>query len=91
MGVVAICPYLASVKFLGKRTAKFLVQKFLFKLTGAFATILRICLGVSINFSAGSLGNLIYGNAWCLSSVGGMVGLVADYFSDRKIDGYIRF
>lgn len=87
---MAICPYLAPIKYLGKQAAKALVQKYLPKLAGAFAKIVRTALGVSINVSAGKLGSLVFGNAWCLTSLGGVVALVADGVSDGRVDGMIR-
>lgn len=85
------CPYLAPIKFMGKNAAKALVSKFLPNITGAFSKILKSVLGVGINASTGKLGSLIFGNLWCLTSVGGIVSLAADYFSDKKLDARVCF
>ncbi|NLD51119.1 MAG: hypothetical protein GX660_28625 [Clostridiaceae bacterium] len=87
---LAVAPYLAPIKFLGKNLAKALVSKFLPQLAGVFRTMIQMVAGVAINMTNGALGNLLFGNVWCLTSVGGMVGLAADYFSDGKVDGTVR-
>lgn len=85
------CPYLAPIKYLGKNAAKALVSKFLPQLTGALASIVKTVLGVGINVSTGTIGNLVFNNLWCLTSIGGIIGLAADYISDKKIDGWVCF
>jgi len=89
VAALAICPYLAPVKYLGKSLAKSLVKKFLPKLAGAFSKILSTVLGLGINISTGKLGGLIFDNLWCLTSVGGIVALAADYFSDNSVDNKV--
>ena len=90
VAALAVCPYLAPIKYMGKNLAKALVSKCLPKLAGAFAKVLKMALGVGINIATGKLGSLIFGNLWCLTSVGGIVSLTADYFSDGRIDGLVR-
>ncbi|RKJ67900.1 hypothetical protein [Roseburia sp. 1XD42-69] len=87
---LAICPYLAPVKFMGKCAAKALVKTYLNHLSGAFRKIVQMGIGVSINISNGMIGKLLFSNAWCLTSVGGMVSLIADYATDRKLDGRVK-
>jgi len=87
---LAVAPYLAPIKFLGRTLAATLVSKFLPQLAGVFKSLIQMVIGVSINMTTGALGNLLFGNLWCLTSVGGIVGLAADYFSDGTIDGTIR-
>ena len=79
---LAVAPFLAPIKFLGKTLAKNLVSKFLPQLAGVFKTLISMVTGVAINMTSGAIGNLIFGNLWCLTSVGGMVGL------DGKRNGY---
>lgn len=86
---MAICPALAPVKFMGKQAAKFLVKRYLPQLAGWAAKAARLALGVSINVVNGSIGNLLFANGWCLTSVGGMISLILDVASDGRCDGYI--
>lgn len=87
---VAICPYLAPVKYAGKAAAQAIVKTYLPRLVGAFKKIIQTCIGISINVTTGTIGKLLFANAWSLTSVGGMVSLIADYASDKKLDGWVR-
>lgn len=33
----------------------------------------------------------MFGNLWCLTSIGGMSSLGADYATDGRINGVVRF
>lgn len=85
------CPYFAPLKFAGKAAAKALVKTYLPQLAGVFRKILTSAIGMGINVSTGTLGNILFSNAWCLTSVGGMVSLVADIVTDGKCDKKISF
>ncbi len=85
------CPYFAPLKFAGKSAAKALVKVYLPKLAGAFRKIVTSALGFGINVSTGTLGNILFSNAWCLTSVGGMVSLAADILTDGRCDKKISF
>lgn len=85
------CPYLAPLKFMGKCAAKALVKVYLPALAGVFRKIVTTAIGVGINVMTGTLRNILFSNAWCLTSVGGMVSLVADIVSDGKYDKRISF
>ena len=86
---LAFCPYLAPVKFLGKSAAKALVKRYLPKLAGAFYKVATTALGFGINVSTGTLGNILFSHAWCLTSVGGMIALALDIRVDGRLDGWI--
>lgn len=88
---LAFCPYFAPLKFAGKAAAKALVKVYLPHLAGVFRKIVTTAIGVGINVTNGTLGNILFSNAWCLTSVGGMVSLVADIVSDGKCDKKITF
>ena len=88
---MAFCPYLAPIKFMGKTAAKKLVSKYLPQIAGVFKKILTSALGIGINVSTGTIGKVVFGNLWCLTSIGGMVSLVADYATDGRINGVVRF
>ncbi len=88
---LAFCPYLAPVKYMGKAAAIAFIKVHLPKLAGAFRSIVQTAIGASINISTGALGNLLFANAWCFTSIGGMVSVAADYFSDGSLDGQVRF
>lgn len=79
---------LAPLKFLGKSAAIALVKRFAPQLGGFIAWAARSVLGAAINMSSGTILSLVVGNASCLTSVGGLVGLVADA-ADGKINGRI--
>lgn len=85
------CPYFAPLKFVGKSAAKALVRVYLPKLAGMFRRILTAAIGVGINVSTGTLGNILFSNAWCLTSVGGMLSLAADILSDGVCNKRISF
>lgn len=85
------CPYLAPLKFMEKCAAKALVKVYLPALAGVFRKIVTTAIGVGINVMTGTLRNILFSNAWCLTSVGGMVSLVADIVSDGKCDKRISF
>ncbi|SCP99846.1 hypothetical protein SAMN05421730_10654 [Anaerobium acetethylicum] len=91
VAALAVCPYLAPIKYMGKAAAIALVKVYLPKLAGAFKTIIQMAIGASINITTGAIGNLLLGNAWSLTSVGGMVALAADFFSDGMVDTRVRF
>ena len=86
---MCICPSLAPIKFLGKQAAKALVKRFLPKLAGWAARAASMALGIAINVTSGSIGSWLLGNAWCFTSVGGVISLILDKVVDGKIDGYI--
>lgn len=86
---LALCPALAPIKAMGKAAAQSLVKKYLPNLAGWAAKAASTVLGVSINVTSGAIGSLISGNLWCLTSVGGVISLILDYASDRKVDGRI--
>ena len=86
---LSICWYLALIKFMGKQAAAALVKKYLPKLSGVIAKAAKSVLGVSINVSSGAIGSKILGNAWCLTSLGGIVCLGLDWATDGKINNRI--
>lgn len=67
------------------------VNSYLPALAGVFRKIVTKAIGVGINVTTGTLGNILFSNAWCLTSMGGMVSLVADIVSDGKCDKRISF
>lgn len=73
---------------MGKAAAKAFVRTNINQITGAVRWAVQTVLGGSINLTSGALGNLLLGNAWCLTSPGGMVALAADYFSDNLLNDY---
>ena len=85
---LAICPYLAPVKWLGRQAAARLVSKFLPKLVGAAAYLARTVLGMSINATTGKIGSMIYGDVWAFTSVGGIIALALD-IADGNKNGWI--
>lgn len=85
------CPYFAPLKFVGKSAAKALVKVYLPALAGVFRKLVTTAIGVGINVTTGTLGNILFSNAWCLTSVGGMVSLVADIVSDGSCNKRISF
>ncbi len=84
-----ICPTLAPIKFMGKQAAKALVKRYLPKLAGWVAKAATMALGMTINVANGGIQSIIWGNAWCLTSVGGVISLILDIASDGRCDGYI--
>lgn len=88
---LVFCPYFAPLKFAGKAAAKALVKRYLPKLAGVFKQLVTSAIGVGINVSTGTLGNILFSNAWCLTSVGGMVSLVTDIVTDGRCDKKISF
>lgn len=86
-----ICPYFAPLKYMGKCAAKALVKVYLPALAGVFRKLLTTAIGVGINVTTGKLGDILFSNAWCLTSVGGMVSLVADIASDGCCNKIISF
>ena len=85
------CPYFAPLKFAGRSAAKALVKVYLPKLAGVFRKLVTSAIGLAINVSVGTLGNILLSNAWCLTSVGGMVSLALDIITDGRCDKKITF
>ena len=88
IGALAFAPYLAPMKFMGKEAAKFLVKRYLPKLTGVALKAARTLLGITINAVNGAIGTWLLGYGWALTSVGNLLALVGDAL-DGNVDGWI--
>ena len=87
---VAVAPWLAPLKYAGKAAAIAFVKVNLKKFAGAAKWVIQTAIGGSINMSVGAMGNLLFSNAWCFTSIGGIMSLIADaVFSG--IDGKIKW
>ena len=87
---VATAPWLAPLKYAGKAAAIAFVKVNLPKFAGAAKWLIQTAIGGSINMSVGAIGNLLFSNAWCFTSIGGIMSLIADaVFSG--IDGKIAW
>lgn len=91
MIALSFCWYLAPIKFMGKQAARSLVSKYLSQLSGLVIKAARILFGMAINSVIGSIGQLIFNNLWCLTSIGGVIALGLDYVTDRRINNRIVF
>ena len=85
---MAMCPYFAPLKIMGRQAAANLVSRNLWRLAPAAAKIARSVLGLSINATAGKIGKAIFGYGWYFTSVGGVIAISLD-IADGKIDGWI--
>lgn len=75
----------AGVKLIGKTFGKMAAKK----LSGFLAKIVAGAVSMFINVSVGTLGNMIFGAFWAITSLGNMIGYVLDMIFDGKNNGII--
>lgn len=89
-GALIVAPWLAPLKYAGKAAAIAYVKVNLQHFANAAKKIIQWAIGTTVNMSVGAIGNLLFSNAWCFTSIGGIVSLIADaYWSG--IDGKIAW
>lgn len=81
-------------KFLSKKAFEKLAKKVFTKtiinlIVKSVVFLLTSILSLTINISIGTIGNLVCGCMWMLTSIGNFIGGILD-FCDGKYDGYFR-
>ncbi|CAM2077110.1 MAG: hypothetical protein NSGCLCUN01_01298 [uncultured Clostridium sp.] len=77
---------LAPIKYGGKKMAQIAIRNNIGTIKTAVA---RFIGSTSVSLTTNTILNLLLPNLSCLFSIGGIIGLIADYASDRKVDGKI--
>ena len=76
----------APIKYGSKRIAEIAIRNNIGKIKTAFAKFVGSSF---LTFSTNSILNLLIPNLSSLFSIGGILGLIFDYGSDKKLDGKI--
>ena len=81
----ALC---APIKYMGRSAAKQLIRRYASTLSSGIRWVAQSLLGLSFNLSTGRMLSIIMGNAFCLTSIGGVCGLILDA-ADGRVNGRI--